>query len=210
MSKYQYTPTSVRKLVDRFFSLQWCRDNFVVPLYEETSLPMGKRIVKIAIANYSYLGTIASPIKERLNESGFECEFVERSQEEIQEILDLASEERFISGDSIEISQFDEDAVLEAIKETSENSSDNFTFEFDDDDNEIENLEEEGLDLATEMMESKIQKAAGMVLINSRKNDVSDIHIEPREADKIRVRKDGVMQKFMSCQKTWYSASCMS
>ena len=107
MSKYQYTPTSVRKLVDRFFSLQWCRDNFVVPLYEETSLPMGKRIVKIAIANYSYLGTIASPIKERLNESGFECEFVERSQEEIQKILDLASEERFISGDSIQISQFD-------------------------------------------------------------------------------------------------------
>ena len=30
------------------------------------------------------------------------------------------------------------------------------------------------------MMESKIQ-AAGMVLINSKKNNVSDIHIEPRE-----------------------------
>ena len=201
MSKYQYTPTSVRKLVDKFFSLQWCRDNFVVPLYEETSLPMGKGIVKIAIANYQYLGTIASPIKERLNESGFECEFVERSQEEIQKILDLASEERFISGDSIEISQFDEDAVLEAIKETSENSSDSFSFEFDDDDENL-NLEEEGLDLATEMMESKIQKAAGMVLINSRKNDVSDIHIEPREEGyKIRVRKDGVMQKFMSMSR---------
>ena len=107
---------------------------------------MDKRIVKIAIANYSYLGTIASPIKERLNQSGFESEFVESSQEEIQEILDLASEERFISGDSIEISQFDEDAVLEAIKETSENSNDNFTFEFDDDDDDMK-IEEEGLDL---------------------------------------------------------------
>ena len=52
------------------------------------------------------------------------------------------------------------------------------------------------------MMESKIQKAAGMVLINSRKNDVSDIHIEPREEGyKIRVRKDGVMQKFMSMSR---------
>ena len=196
MADRRYTPTSVRKLVDKFFSLQWCRDNLVVPLYEETSLPMSNSVIKIAIANYSYLGTIASPIKERLSQSGYKCEFVERSQEEIQEILDLASEERFISGESIAISQFDEDAVLEAIKETSDNVNDNFSFEFDDDD---ETFQEDSLDLAIEMMESKIQKAAGMVLINSRKNDVSDIHIEPREEGyKIRVRKDGVMQKFMS------------
>ena len=199
MADRRYTPTSVRKLVDKFFSLQWCRDNLVVPLYEETSLPMSNSVIKIAIANYSYLGTIASPIKERLSQSGYKCEFVERSQEEIQEILDLASEERFISGESIAISQFDEDAVLAAIKETSDNVNDNFSFEFDDDDNDNDTFEEDSLDLATEMMESKIQKAAGMVLINSRKNDVSDIHIEPREEGyKIRVRKDGVMQKFMS------------
>ena len=198
MTDRRYTPTSVRKLVDKFFSLQWCRDNLVVPLYEETSLPMSNSLIKIAIANYSYLGTIASPIKERLSQSGYKCEFVERSQEEIQEILDLASEERFISGESIAISQFDEDAVLEAIKETSDNANDNFSFEFDDDDDN-QTFEEDSLDLAIEMMESKIQKAAGMVLINSRKNDVSDIHIEPREEGyKIRVRKDGVMQKFMS------------
>ena len=198
MADRRYTPTSVRKLVDKFFSLQWCRDNLVVPLYEETSLPMSNGLIKIAIANYSYLGTIASPIKERLSQSGYKCEFVERSQEEIQEILDLASEERFISGESIAISQFDEDAVLEAIKETSDNDNDNFSFEFDDDDDN-ETFEEDSLDLSIEMMGSKIQKAAGMVLINSRKNDVSDIHIEPREEGyKIRVRKDGVMQKFMS------------
>ena len=200
MAINKYSPTTVRKLVDKFFSLQWCRDNLVVPLYEETSLPMSSGVIKIAIANYSYLGTIANPIKDRLSQSGFKCEFVERSQEEIQEILDLASEERFISGDSIDESQFDEDAVLEAIKETSENSNDDFSFEFDDDSEEL--IEEDTLDLATEMMESKIQKAAGMVLINSRKNDVSDIHIEPREDGyKIRVRKDGVMQKFMSMSR---------
>ncbi len=201
MSNNQYTPTSVRKLVDKFFSLQWCRDNLVVPLYEETSLPMSQVVIKIAIANYQYLGTIANPIKDRLSQSGFKCEFVERSQTEIQEILDLASEERFISGDSIEISQFDEDAVLEAIKETADNSDDSYSFEFDDDVDEV-NLEEDSLDLATEMLESKIQNAAGMVLINARKNDYSDIHIEPREEGyKIRVRKDGVMQKFMAMSR---------
>ncbi|MBO8233581.1 type II/IV secretion system protein [Prochlorococcus marinus XMU1419] len=198
MSKAQYTASSVRKLVDKYFSLQWCRDNLVVPLYQETTLPMKPGIIKIAVANYSYLGTIAEPIKQRLAQSDQKCEFVEKTQEEIQEILDLASEERFISGDSIEISQFDEDAVLEAIKETSENDEDTFDFEFDDDNEELEK-EEDSLDLAIEMMESKIQKAAGMVLINSKKNNVSDIHIEPKEDGyKIRVRKDGVMQKFMS------------
>ena len=56
------TATSVRKLVDKYFSLQWCRDNLVVPLYTETSLPMEPGIIKIAIANYSYLGTIAEPM----------------------------------------------------------------------------------------------------------------------------------------------------
>ena len=202
MSNAKYTSTSVRKLVDKFFSLQWCRDNLVVPLYEEkTSLPMSQGVIKIAIANYSYLGTIANPIKERLGQSGFKCEFIERSQSDIQEILDLASEERFISGDSIEISQFDEDAVLEAIKETSENSDEEISFEFDDDIDEAK-LEENSLDLSIEMMESKIQKAAGMVLITSRRNDYSDIHIEPREEGyNIRVRKDGVMQKFMSMSR---------
>ena len=196
----QYTATNVRKLVDKYFSLQWCRDNLVVPLYVETSLPMQPGILKIAIANYSYLGTIAEPIKQRLSQSGenLKCEFVERSQEEIQEILDEASEERFISGASIETSQFDEDSVLEAIKETSDNDTDGIKFEFDDD-NDENLIEEETADLATEMMESKIQKAAGGVLIYSKKENVSDIHIEPREDSyKIRVRKDGVMQKFMS------------
>ena len=201
MSDTKYTPTSVRKLVEKFFSLQWCRDNFVVPLYEETNLPMSPSVVKIAIANYSYLGTIANPIKDRLSQSGFKCEFVERSQEEIQEILDLASEERLISGNSIELSQFDEDAVLEAIKETSDNSDEEFSFEFDDDIDEAK-LEEDSLDLSIEMMESRIQKAAGMVLITSRRKEYSDIHIEPREDSyKIRVRKDGVMQKFMTLSR---------
>ena len=201
MDKKQYSALSVRKLVDKYFSLQWCRDNLVVPLYSETSLPMEPGIIKIAVANYSYLGTIAEPIKQRLSQSGQKCEFVERSQEEIQEILDLASEERFISGDSIEISQFDEDAVLEAIKETSDTDTENIKFEFDDDDVD-EQIEVDSLDLATEMMESKIQKAAGGVLIYSKKENVSDIHIEPREEGyKIRVRKDGVMQKFMSLPK---------
>jgi len=200
MSSNQYTATSVRKLVDKFFSLQWCRDNFVVPLYKETSLPMDKGVIKIAIANYSYLATLASPIEERLSQAGCTCEFVKKSQEEIQEILDLAAEERFISGDSIELSQFDEDAVLEAIKATSDIDEDKYDFQFDNDESLVPEVEE--IDLATEMLESKIQNAAGAILINSKKDNVSDIHIAPKEDKyKIRVRKDGVMQPFMTIPK---------
>ena len=104
------------------------------------------------------------------------------------------------TGEGISISQFDEDAVMEAIKETGDSENDEFSFEFDDD--VEENIEEDSLDLALEMMESSIQKAAGMVLINSKKTNVSDIHIEPREEGyKIRVRRDGVMQKFMQMSK---------
>ena len=146
---------------------------------------MGKKVIKIAIANYSYLGTIAKPIKDRLKDSEYKPEFVERSQEEIQEILDLASEERFISGESIQISQFDENAVLEAIKETSENSDDNFSLQFDEEPIE-QTIEEE--DLEDEMMQSKIQNAAGKILIHSVKSDFSDIHIEPKD-DEYKIRK---------------------
>ena len=52
------------------------------------------------------------------------------------------------------------------------------------------------------MVNSKTQRAAGIILINACKNGFSDIHIEPKEENyKIRVRKDGVMQKFMSMSK---------
>ena len=75
---YSISPQATRELIDKYFSLQWCRDNLVVPLYSETSLPMEPGIIKIAVANYSYLGTIAEPIKQRLSQSGQKCEFVER------------------------------------------------------------------------------------------------------------------------------------
>ena len=204
------SPRDVRKLVDKFFSLQWCRDNLVVPLSEENSLKEIRGTIKIAIANYSYLGTIASPIKERLKQSGFKCEFVERSQEEIQEILDLASEERFLSGDSDLIDQsaeerflsgdstFDKDAVLQAFKETADTETENIKFAFDDEHN-AKQFEEDYLFLATEMMGSKLQNAAGSLLIYSRMKNISDVHLEPNEDSyKIKLRKDGLMQRFIS------------
>ncbi len=172
----QYNPISVRKLVDKFFSLEWCRDNLVVPLYIEPGLPMQRGMLKIAIANYSYLGTIAEPIKERINQSGenLKCFFEEYTQEEIQEIIDQASEERFISGDSVEGLQFNSQSVLDAVRKISFISKNSLLEHQDEFEENV--LEEESLDLALEMTESDLQNAAGALLINAKIENVSDIH----------------------------------
>ena len=53
------------------------------------------------------------------------------------------------------------------------------------------------------MMGTKIQQAAAKILINSARSGVSDIHIEPRESEyKVRVRRDGVMQSYVTMPRT--------
>ncbi len=197
----QFSVASVRNLVDKYFSLQWCRDNIVVPLGIEPSLPPNPGIITIAVGNIVFLGTIGNTIKERLSQSGLECKFVERSPEKIQEILDLAAEERFISGEGIEIAEFTEEAVIAALQDSADGQDENeFSIEFDEIDEE--ELEDDTEDLSNEMMESKTQRAAGMILINTCRSNVSDIHIEAKSDNyKIRVRRDGVMQKFLSMPK---------
>ncbi len=188
---------SVRKIVDQFFSLQWCRDNLLVPLNIEAQLPPNKSIINIAVANIVFLGTIGESIKARVG-SKYQCKFVEISTEEIQKLLDLAAEETFISGSELTTDQFTEEAVLEALQDgSSEEDSSEFSLEFDDTDEDM--VVEESVDLEEEMFNSKTQKAAGIILINSVQNNISDIHIEPKEMNyKIRIRKDGVLQKYLS------------
>ena len=80
---------NVKKLIDTFINNERFRENSIILLYQENEY------IKIAIGNIFYLGTLASPIKCRLSESGFKCEFVERSIEEINEILDLTLDKKF-------------------------------------------------------------------------------------------------------------------
>ena len=192
-----YSITNVRILVDKYLSLQWCRDNFVVPLSINKESESEVQTVIIAIANYSYLGTIAEPIKSRLSQSGQKCFFIEKTQVEIQEILDKASDEQFISDEVNESILFEDDFLSKSIRSTSDKKEVDFIFELDEDIGL--DMGHEILDLVPEMMESKIKKAVGFVLIYSKKEKVSDIHIDAKEDSyKIRVRKDGVSQKFIS------------
>ena len=83
---------SLRSLIDKYFSLQWCRDNLVVPISVEPGLPPTPGIITIAVANIVFLGTIGQRIKERLKDSGFNCKYIEIPSEEIQQIIDLVVE----------------------------------------------------------------------------------------------------------------------
>ena len=90
---YNFTPESAKELIEKYLSLQWCRDNLTIPISIESSPSSSNDIFWIAIANYSYLGTIASPIKERIKQNipNIEIIFIEKSIEEIEEMLDKVS-----------------------------------------------------------------------------------------------------------------------
>ena len=88
---YSFAPQLSRDLIDKYLSLQWCKDNLIIPISIESN--SNNDIFWIAIANYSYLGTIAEPIKSRIKQDSpnIEIIFIEKSLEEIEEMLDKVS-----------------------------------------------------------------------------------------------------------------------
>ena len=190
-----------RKLVDQIFSLQWCRENLVVPVQVDPDLPPKKTRLTIAIGNFSYLATIGDFIKKRAFENGYECQFIERPADEIQALLDNAAKERLINGESISTEEFNDDAILDALKDADNDGEGEFNFDFDDSEEQF--IDEQAEDLSLEMMGTKIQQAAAKILIHSCRSGVSDIHVEPRHNDyNIRVRRDGVMQSYVKIPRS--------
>ena len=198
----QTNSLEIRKLIDDVFALQWCRENIVVPLgFEQSSQDNRKKLI-IAIGNISYLGTIGDFIKKRASDKGMECIFIEKAPEAIQKLLDDASQQRLVSGDELEGFEFSDESILDALQEADgEESNGGFDFDFDDSDEQI--IEEEAMDLAIEMMGTKIQQAAAKILISACRTGVSDIHVEPRQDNyKVRVRRDGVMQSYVTMPRS--------
>ncbi len=186
-----------RKLIEKVFSLSYCRDNVVVPLSAEINQSTRSEKLTIAVANFTYLATIGEFIKKRAKEVGYECQFVEKSTEEIQHLLDLATQERNISGEVAETYEYADDEILEALKAAGDDES-GFDIDFDDSADEFEEDIQVG-DLSVEMLGTKIQRAAAKILVSSCRTNVSDIHIEPRsDCYKVRVRRDGVMQNYVT------------
>ncbi len=197
-----YQIGTIRSLIDQHLSLQWCRENVVIPLKIEPSLPPQKQVITIAVGNISYLGTIGNTIKERIASNGYECVFIEIPPDEIQSLLDQASDERIFNSEGIENYNFSEDDVIKTLLDASEEDGDTGVIGFDFDDSDEDQIIEEELDLSTEMLGNKIQRAAATVLIDSCKKGASDIHIEPHEKQiKIRLRRDGVLQNYVTMPK---------
>lgn len=195
-------PSEIRQLVDQHFSLQWCRENIVVPLGIERNSQTSTEQLTIAIGNFSYLGTIGDFIKKRVANAGIECQFVEKTPEAIQKLLDEAALQRVISGEGLEDFEFSDESILDTLQSADEEGSNGeFQFDFDDSDEQI--IEEQALDLATEMMGTKIQQAAAKIMISACRTGVSDIHVEPRQENyKVRVRRDGVMQNYVTMPRS--------
>ena len=198
----QYNSLSIRQLIDDIFALQWCRENIVTPIGLEQNEQGEKPKLVIAIGNISYLGTIGDFIMKRSSEKGLECIFVEKAPEEIQKLLDDASQQRLISTDDLEGFEFSDESIMDALQGADEDGSHReFKFDFDDSDEQI--IEEQALDLATEMMGTKIQQAAAKIMISACRTGVSDIHVEPRKDNyKVRVRRDGVMQNYVTMPRS--------
>ena len=198
--------TAVRSLIDQHFSLQWCRENNVVPLEvrREISLPgePSSEVLVIAVGNFQYLGTIGNRIKERAAKANYSCQFIEKDPDIIQGILNQAAELRRIEGITSESITYDEDALEAALLQVAEETGDNFGISFDDDsgsDIPEQNIE----DLSAELLGSAIQRSAANILIKAVKDEVSDIHIEPQENEfRIRLRQDGVLNKFLTIPRS--------
>ena len=56
---------TIRQLIDTYYSLQWCRENIVVPIGVERNNATGSQHLTVAIGNFSYLATIGDFIKQR-------------------------------------------------------------------------------------------------------------------------------------------------
>ncbi len=77
----------IRALIDEHFSIQWCRENVVVPLRVEPKLPPEESVLIIAVANFSYLGTNGEFINQSVSSKDLNCCFISLSSKEIENTL---------------------------------------------------------------------------------------------------------------------------
>ena len=90
---YSFSPQFSRDLIDKCLSLQWCKENLVMPISIENNSNSSNDIYWFAIANYSYLGVLSDFIKQRIKQDSpnIEIIFIEKSRDEIEEMLDKVS-----------------------------------------------------------------------------------------------------------------------
>lgn len=202
MTMEQADPRLIAQMVDKVFSIQWCRENLVVPINLEGKESGGGNLV-IAIANYTYLATIGEFIKHRAKSIGCTTTYVEKEPKYIEALLDAASKSiiESYSGDQEERDNFHDSDIIDSLKAAEGDQECGIEFDFEDSKDMA--LAEEIADISSELNGSEIQRASAQILITSGRSNVSDIHIEPcADRYKIRVRRDGIMQDFVTMPRS--------
>ena len=78
-----------RALIDEIFSLEWCGEHLVVPFL--ISEQEDKKVVTVAVGNFSYLTTIGAYARGRVEQAGYECSFIEIDARSIKGMLDAVT-----------------------------------------------------------------------------------------------------------------------
>jgi type IV pilus assembly protein PilB len=182
--------TQVRKLIDDNFSIQWCRDNYTVPI------GVVNNTLILAVANLSYLAAIGDVVRERAKFAGYELQVKEMDHQDIERTIDDAAKLLVRATDSGPAFEFSEDTIQELLID--ENALDEIDWDqlaqeaTDRGDDVVE-------DLADDLDKESVIKAVAKILIKAYQDGASDIHIEPSERDlRIRFRIDGVLRTFVA------------
>lgn len=181
---------AIRQLIDNNFSLQWCRDNYAVPIgIVNNELTMG-------VANLSYLSAIGDLVRERAREAGYSLQIKELELEQIQRIIDDASKLIMRATDAGVAFDLAQESIQELL--INENALDEIDWEqlateaSERADDVIE-------DLMDDLDKESVIQATAKILIKAFQDGASDIHIEPSENDlRIRFRIDGVLRTFVA------------
>lgn len=88
-SKKHMDRQQAKVLINSHFSLQWCRENLVLPIGTEKTDLLPDEHVVIAIGSVAYLGTIGEFVAQRLRE--YKVKYVQIEPETIQQCLDEIS-----------------------------------------------------------------------------------------------------------------------
>jgi len=182
--------TAVRKLIDDNFSLQWCRDNYVVPL------GVANNTLTLAVANLSYLATVGDTLRERAKDAGYELQIKELELDTIERTIDDAARLMVRATEAGPAFEFSEDTIQELL--INENALEEIDWDqlaqeaTDRGDDVVE-------DLADDLDKESVIQAVAKILIKAFQDGSSDIHIEPSENDlRIRFRIDGVLRTFVT------------
>ena len=82
---------AARFLIDKYFSLEWCKENVLAPVSIEKITFSKEPFLLIIVGNLSYFATLDSVVRKRISKFNLKCIFLEDNSDKIYDIIDRAS-----------------------------------------------------------------------------------------------------------------------